>query len=198
VRHEIGFRGSDDYDDPRSNYLNDVIERRTGSPVAMAVVLMALGRRAGVDVQGVAFPGHFLVRVEGHYADPFEGGAPLERERLLSLARESLDNPEDAASCLEPVGPRAIGVRLLLNLQRIHALRGDHARSLVVCDRLFELTRAPIHRVERGTHALALGASRAAISDLEAYLVAEPEGDGAKRAREALARAKLLAAPPLN
>lgn len=198
LKSEVGFRGSDDYDDPRSNYLNDVIDRRTGSPVAMAVVLMALGRRAGIEVSGVAFPGHFLVRIEGHYADPFEGGAPLDRERLVSLARETLEDARQASACLEPVGVRTVAVRLLLNLQRIHVQRGDHARALVVCDRLFELTRAVSHRVDRGVHALALGASRAAIADFEAYLVAHPEGETATRAREELRRARAVEPPLLN
>jgi regulator of sirC expression with transglutaminase-like and TPR domain len=198
VKSEVGFRGSEDYDDPRGNYLNDVIDRRTGSPVAMAVVLMALGRRAAIEVSGVAFPGHFLVRIEGHYADPFEGGAPLDRGRLMNLARETVSDPQQARACLEPVGVRTVAVRLLLNLHRIHAHRGDHARALVVSDRLFELTRSPAHRVDRGVHALALGASRAAITDFEAYLVAHPDGETANRAREELSRARRLEPPVVN
>lgn len=198
VRNEMGFRGSDDYDDPRGNYLNDVIDRRTGSPVAMAVLLMALGHRAEIVVHGVAFPGHFLVRIEGHYADPFEGAAPIARERLIDLARETLEHPEHASASLEPVGLRTIAVRLLLNLQRIHALRADHARALVVCDRLFELTRAPHHRVDRAVHALALGATRTALSDLEAYLAAHPQGEFAERAREHLERARQCELTPMN
>lgn len=198
VRNEVGFRGSDDYDDPRGNYLNDVIARRTGSPVALAVVFMALGRRADVAVEGVAFPGHFLVRIEGHYADPFEASAPIDRDRLLALARDSVAEPSQAAACLEPVGLRTVAVRLLLNLQRIHRLRGDHARALVACDRLFELTRAPLHRVDRGVHALALGSTRAAIADFEAYLLVHPEGEGATRAREHLREARRISAPVVH
>lgn len=195
---ELGFRGSDDYDDPRSNYLNDVLDRRTGSPVALAVVLMAIGKRAGVDVRGVAFPGHFLVRIEGHYADPYEGGAPLDRGRLLNLANESISDPRRARACLDPVGVRTVAVRLLLNLQRIYRRRADHARAFVVSDRLYELTRAPSHRVDRGVHALALGASRAAILDFEAYLELNPDGDAASRAREQLERARRLVPPLVN
>jgi len=198
LKSEIGFRGSDDYDDPRGNFLNDVIDRRTGSPVAMAVVLMALGRRAGLEGSGVAFPGHFLVRIERRYADPFEGGAPLDRERLLSLARETLDDSSQATACFEPVGVRTVAVRLLLNLQRIHVQRADDARAFVVCDRLFELTRSPTHRVDRGVHALELGATRAAISDFEAYLVSHPEGERATRAREELRRVRATAPPLLH
>ncbi len=193
LHHEVGFRGSDDYDDPRNNYLNDVIDRRTGSPVALAVMLMAVGRRAGIDVRGVAFPGHFLVRIEGHFADPFEGGAPIERGRLLSLARETLGDAREALASLEPVGARTVAVRMLLNLQRIHRQRGDHARAMVVCDRLYDVTRAPFHRVDRGMHALALGATQAAIADFEAYLAVHREGDSADKARTLLRKAREIA-----
>src|SRR5262249_54279162 len=104
-----------------------------------AVVLMAIGSRAGIAVDAIAFPGHFLVCVEGVYVDPDSGGFPLDRARLLDLARESVGDARDAEERLAPVGPRTIAVRLLLNLSKIHDKRGDHARSLVVCDRLFDL-----------------------------------------------------------
>ncbi len=198
VHHELGFRGSDDYDDPRTNYLNDVMDRKCGSPVAMAVMLLAVGRRAGIDVCGVAFPGHFLVRIEGHFADPFEGGAPIERARLLTLARETLGDAREAVASLEPVGARTIAVRMLLNLQRIHRQRADHARAMVVCDRLYDVTRSPAHRIDRGIHALALGATAAAIDDFEGYLAIHHDGDGAKKARELLRKAREAARQPAN
>ncbi len=198
LHKELGFRGSDDYDDPRNNFFNDVLDRRTGSPVAMAVLHMAVGRRAGIDVEGIAFPGHFLVRIEGLYADPFEGGVPIDRERLLALAFETLGDRREAMASLEPVGPRTIAVRLLLNLQRIHRSRADHARAMVVCDRLYDVTRAATHLVDRGVHALALGATRVAIHDFEAYLSLNPGTDGAKRVRDLLRKARAVGAAPIN
>src|SRR2546430_2404900 len=66
---ELGFRGNDkDYYDPRNSFLNEVLERRTGIPISLAVVVTEVARRAGVEAQGISFPGHFLVRV------PVEGG----------------------------------------------------------------------------------------------------------------------------
>ncbi len=89
VFEDLGFRGDEDYDEPRANYLSELMRRRRGSPVAMAVLLMALGSRAGVLVEPIGFPGHFLVRVEGKYMDPCDGGYPIDRERLLALAVET-------------------------------------------------------------------------------------------------------------
>jgi len=192
---ELGFRGNDDYDDPRNNYLDDVVARRIGSPVTLAVVAMALGRRCGVEVRAIAFPGHFLVRIGDVYADPFDGGHPLPRERLEELATEMIGDVREAGARLEPVGLRTVAVRILANLQRIHRMRGDHARALVVCDRLFDMTRAPLHQADRAAHALALGATRAAISDFEAYLAAHPDAADAEQIRRVIDAAHVMTAP---
>ncbi|MEQ1729782.1 MAG: transglutaminase-like domain-containing protein, partial [Vicinamibacterales bacterium] len=60
---EQGFRGNQDhYDDPRNSCLNEVLDRRVGIPITLALVYMEIGRRAGLRIEGVNFPGHFLVR----------------------------------------------------------------------------------------------------------------------------------------
>src|SRR5207249_4834592 len=76
-----GFRGNtQDYYDPRNSFLNDVLDRRTGIPISLSVVFIEVTRRLGLPVEGVGFPGHFLVRVAGRRGpillDPFFGGRP--------------------------------------------------------------------------------------------------------------------------
>jgi regulator of sirC expression with transglutaminase-like and TPR domain len=179
VYGRLGFSGNaDDYYDPRNSYLNQVLERRRGIPISLAVVLMALGRRLDLDIEGIGFPGHFLVRVggpDGLFVDPFNEGRILEREDLEHLAERFLPEVGIEGAQLSPVGPRTIAVRTLFNLQQIYERRADHARALVCCDRLVDLTDEPFHRRDRGTHAFALGAYAAARPDLEAYL--ERSGD---------------------
>jgi regulator of sirC expression with transglutaminase-like and TPR domain len=87
---------------------------------------------------------------------------------------------------------------MLFNLQQIHERRGDHARALVVCDRLVDLTDAAFHRRDRGTHALALGSSRVAARDLESYLSERPDAHDADKIRELLEQARASAHTPLN
>src|SRR5205823_9346815 len=82
---EQGFRGNTEaYYDPRNSFLNDVLDRRTGIPITLSTVYMAVGRRAGLTVEGVGLPGHFVARVstgEGDVlVDPFHGGAVLTAE----------------------------------------------------------------------------------------------------------------------
>lgn len=197
----LGFHGNTgDYYDPRNSYLNDVIDRRTGIPITLAVVLMALGRRAGLRVEGVGFPGHFLARVggpDGELLDPFSDGNVVEPAELAQIAGRLFD-ARALASVLEPVDCRAMAVRMLFNLQHIHERRGDHAQALVVCDRLVDLAGAPFHRRDRGLHALALGAITAAIADLEAYLASHPEADDRDRIAVVLEGARARAAGPVN
>lgn len=190
-----GFRGNEeDYNDPKNSYLDDVMARRTGIPITLAVILAAIGRRAGVQVDGIGFPGHFLARVGGEggvLVDPFFGGRVLEQPELRRLASRMLGSASRMQpSHLEPVGLRSIVVRMLLNLKHAHELRRDHSRALVVCDRLVDLTSSPSFRRDRGLHALALGANAAAAADLEAYLEVRANAEDAAAVRRALQRAK--------
>src|SRR5207253_3837600 len=89
---ECGFRGNqEEYYDPRNSFLNEVLERRTGIPITLSVVLIETGARLGLPLEGVGFPGHFLVRVAGSRGplllDPFYGGRPIGERALLARYR---------------------------------------------------------------------------------------------------------------
>jgi regulator of sirC expression with transglutaminase-like and TPR domain len=198
----LGFHGDEeDYFDPRNSYLDEVLTRRTGIPITLSVLLMAVGRRAGLQVEGIGFPGHFLARVggaSGVLVDPFFGGRIIDHAALRRLAARMLGEASRLTPAhLEPVGLRPLVVRMLLNLKHAHERLGDHARCLVVCDRLVDLTSAPPFRRDRGLHALALGAGAAAAEDLEAYLAAtEGRAEDTAMVREALERTRRGARPP--
>ena len=92
---ELGYKGNhDEYYDPRNSYLNEVFERRLGNPVSLAMVQMEVARRLGVPLDGVSFPGHFLVRLpidDGVLVmDPFNRGRPLDEDELRQRARPHL------------------------------------------------------------------------------------------------------------
>lgn len=118
----LGLAGnSSDYSDPRNSYLDDVIERRLGIPITLAVVMMEIGRRVGVDVDGIGMPGHFLVRSRDDtstYCDPFAGGAKLEAADCRELFRRIAgDDAKFYDGFLAPVSRLAIVARVLANLQ---------------------------------------------------------------------------------
>lgn len=129
-----GFRGDrDNYYDPRNSYLDQVLDRRLGIPITLSVVLIEVGRRLGLRLVGVGMPGHLLVRHEEEppvILDAFERGKVLtpeeceERFHAVHGAEVRFD-----PSYLVPIGPRAMVARMLANLKRVHAARGD-GRSL--------------------------------------------------------------------
>src|SRR5690606_29899060 len=126
---ELGYTGNHDaYYDPRNSYLNKVLERRLGNPISLAMVQMEVARRLGIPLDGVSFPGHFLVRlpVDGGLLvmDPFNGGRPLAVEELRERARPHLggEAPDDGVllQILSPAPHRAILARVLRNLHGVY------------------------------------------------------------------------------
>ncbi|HET8942052.1 MAG TPA: tetratricopeptide repeat protein [Rudaea sp.] len=186
---ELGFRGDDrDYYDPRNSYLNDVLDRRLGNPISLAIVQIELAQRLGVPLQGVSFPGHFLVRLpldEGIVIlDPFQKGRSLDATELRQRARSHLlDHDIDDSSLarmLEPASHRAILTRMLRNLKGVYAERSEWDKALRCCDRLVTLDpHQPLEYRDRGQCYLNLGHVRAARDDLQRYLGLMPQADDA-------------------
>src|SRR5947209_18256609 len=95
---ELRFVGNEvQYEDPRNSFLNEVLDRRTGIPITLALIYMEVARRAGVHVEGINFPGHFLVRCparrglqysEDLIIDAHHGGALLSEDACLQMFRQ--------------------------------------------------------------------------------------------------------------
>lgn len=140
---EVGFRGNvSEYYDPRNSFLNEVIDRRTGNPISLAVVLLAVCRRAGVLAQGVSFPGHFLVRTicrsgDSVFVDPFDGRV-LEDAQLQSLYEQATNDSggDIDARFLQTATRRQILARMLNNLRAIYEVRGDRHRLQQMLERM--------------------------------------------------------------
>lgn len=130
-----GFRGdADDYDDPRNSFLNEVLERRRGLPIALATLTLAVAARVGAPMAGIGMPGHFLVAdiggAEPAYLDPFDGWSPVSRQDCARIVRRT-SGLELRPEFLEPVSERAILVRTLANL------RGSYLRRRRLADALW-------------------------------------------------------------
>jgi len=183
-----------DYYNPYNSYLDKVMARRKGIPISLSVLTMAVGERAGMEVDGVGFPGHFLVRVggrDGVYQDPFNRGELLDSQGLRTLAAQFLGAEVVLhPSYLEPVDCLTITIRILANLKNAHRRQGDYARAMLACDHLVELTQAPEHRRDRGLLAHALRTYGAASEDLAAYLEARPNAKDAHVISAALEEAR--------
>jgi regulator of sirC expression with transglutaminase-like and TPR domain len=137
-----GYEGDiDTYDDPQNADLISVIDRRRGLPVALAVLWLHAARAQGWMAAGLAFPGHFLIRLESEreraILDPFHGGELREAGELRDLLKQvaGMDaelRPEHYAA----VGNRDILLRLLNNVKLRSLQAGDATRALEIVDRL--------------------------------------------------------------
>jgi len=179
---ELGFAGNDHhYEDPRNSCLNEVLDRRTGIPITLALLYMEVARRAGVEVEGVNFPGHFLVRCRAPRARPdiddliidaYHGGALLsERDLLRRYARDDDDAANDAARLLARAAKPQILMRMLLNLKRVYAQMLSYPQARDVTELLLAVNPSAIDELkDRGLFAYYLNDFSAALRDLQAYL----------------------------
>jgi regulator of sirC expression with transglutaminase-like and TPR domain len=200
VYGRLAFRGNEqEYYDPRNSLLPDVLDRKLGIPITLALVYCEIARRAGVRASGVSFPGHFLVRIDAAgddgtpvAVDPFFGGRRLDHAGLQKLIeRASPAKKFVAAEHLTAATPRSMLVRMLINLKWIYATRGDFARALLALDRIISLTPDSIPALrERGLLAARLGAVEAAREDLSRLLELVPQAPDASSIRERLAELK--------
>ncbi|HEL4112863.1 TPA: SirB1 family protein [Stenotrophomonas maltophilia] len=193
---ELGYSGDhDEYYDPRNSYLNQVFERRLGNPISLALVQMEVARRLGIPLDGVSFPGHFLVRLpvdDGVLVmDPFNGGRPLDVDELRERAKSHLGGqmPDDQvlAQILDPAPARAILMRMLRNLHGVYAEAGEWDRAARSADRLLKLAPEQDDALrDRGLAYLQLEYLAGARQDLGQYLKRNPEASDAQWLREKL------------
>jgi regulator of sirC expression with transglutaminase-like and TPR domain len=186
---ELGFCGNtQDYYDPRNSFLNDVLDRRLGIPITLSIVYVEIGRRLGLAMHGVSFPGHFLVKCAARdgviVLDPYERGASLSLEdlqgRLRTLRGGSAPPPDVARHMLAAAGKKDILARMLRNLKSIYLERHDPARALAAVDRIIALEpRAADEYRDRAALYLELECHRAALSDFCNYLMLKPDAEDA-------------------
>jgi regulator of sirC expression with transglutaminase-like and TPR domain len=203
LAEEEGFTGNrEDYYDPRNSFLNQVLDRRTGVPITLSAVYMEVGRRAGLHMEGVGLPGHFVVRVlgtgEGSLLDPFFGGTLLTAEdcqhRLDRIYGGKVQLTDDM---LRPCGPRGMLARMLRNLKSIYVQAGDHERALRTVDLLVTVDRDSTTEVrDRGLLYAAMDCYGLAAQDLLDYVDRSPQAADAaelrQRAQDLRARASRL------
>ncbi|HYD81778.1 MAG TPA: tetratricopeptide repeat protein [Paucimonas sp.] len=190
---ELGFAGNvNDYYAADNSYLHRVITTRRGIPISLAVVYMELAQQIGLDVKGISFPGHFLMKLSIQAGDiildPFNGDS-LSREELEERLEPYLENDDygtdiTLASYLQPAHPREILVRMLRNLKALFMENKSWDRLLGVQQRLVILLPEEIaERRDRGLAFANMECPQAALDDLEAYLAERPYASDAERIR---------------
>jgi regulator of sirC expression with transglutaminase-like and TPR domain len=201
---ELGFSGNaQDYYDPRNSYLNEVIERRLGIPITLAIVYIEIGRRIGLQLHGVSFPSHFLVKCTlrdgAIILDPYARGASLGiddlKQRLLSLAQDLEIDDKLMKTMLAAAAPNEIFARLLRNLRAIHLSKDERLKALSASERIVMLLpHAAEEYRERAQLYLELECFRAALTDFRRYLRMKPEASDSAAVTRHIAELEPLAA----
>jgi regulator of sirC expression with transglutaminase-like and TPR domain len=193
---ELRFVGNEvQYEDPRNSFLNEVLDRRTGIPITLALLYIEVARRAGLQVEGVNFPGHFLVRCrarrglaysEDLIIDAFHGGALLSEDACRELLRrhggdEETFTPELLGRATKP----QILVRMLLNLKRTYVRMHSLPQARDATELLLALDPSATNELrDRGLLAYHLKDFSGALRDLQAYLKLTPKASLGDEERE--------------
>lgn len=194
---EQGFAGNvEDYYDPRNSFLNEVLDRKLGIPITLSILYMEIGRRLEVPLEGVAFPGHFLVKLDlggcDLVLDPFHGGQSLSAAdlagRIANLFGSAQPLRIDLRQLLAGAPKKDILERMLRNLKAIYLRQEDLSRALSTCNRI--LTLAPASALDFRDRAMVLDAlecAHAAVADYRRYLELAPNAPDADEVRERVA-----------
>lgn len=185
-----GFRGNREaYYDPRNSFLNDVLDRGLGIPLTLGIVVLEVGWRLGLPLEGVNFPGHFLVRFKGDaidfIIDPYDGGSVRfedEAQELLDRVYGGMVRVKD--SFLKTATKREMLVRLLMNMKSLYLNVRDHPRALAAVERILLIRPIAVAEVrDKGVILARLGRRQEALEQLKAYLSVAPEAPDSQRIR---------------
>jgi len=172
-----GLRGnSDDYYDPRNSYINEVLDRRLGTPISLSVIYMEAAKRIGFLIEGIGFPGHFLVKHPAKdrdiIIDPFNLGRILTPNDCQELLDKTCNGAATMhAALLQPMEKRAILTRMLYNLKGVYTQKEQYHKALSVIDRILMLNPGtPTEVRDRGLLHMQTSRFAEALVDLESYL----------------------------
>jgi regulator of sirC expression with transglutaminase-like and TPR domain len=198
---EQGFHGSPDEEffDPRNSFLNDVLDRRTGLPITLAIVFIEVGRAIGLELAGVNFPGHFLVKTidDGPelLLDPFNRGREVTWVEAIDRIEKVNGKKEPPEDYTGPITSRQFLFRLLSNLKAAYLRDEQFLEALEVIDFLLMVhPGAHWERRDRGLILLRTGGYHKAIREFEAYLEAVPGADDRESVERRIEQARQLAA----
>ena len=197
---ELHFVGNDvHYEDPRNSFLNEVLDRRTGIPITLAMLYMEVARRAELYVEGINFPGHFLLRCparrgtpysEDLIIDAFHGGALLSEDACRELLRRHAgDEALFESHLLGHATKPQILARMLLNLKRVYVRMHSFPQARDVTELLLAVDPSANNELrDRGLLAYHLKDFSAALRDLQTYLQLSSSSPLDEEEREELAQ----------
>jgi regulator of sirC expression with transglutaminase-like and TPR domain len=189
----VGFRGNtENYDDPRNSFFNDVLERRVGIPITLSAVYLEIARRVSFPISGVGMPGHFLVkyadRSQEIFLDPFNSGQILSKEDCAQRFAEMFGGtPEFSERMLAIASPRQMLFRMLNNLKAIYMKAQAYEKSLAMVDMMLLADPEAVEQYrDRGILEVQLRRFHEAVRDFERYVEGAPNSKDRPQVEEHL------------
>jgi regulator of sirC expression with transglutaminase-like and TPR domain len=190
---DLGYSGNRaEYYDPRNSFLNQVIDRRTGIPITLSLIYLAIARRIEFPMVGINLPGHFIIRPIAEnleiFVDPFNGGEILFLQDCEELLLKVFDRrvtlqPE----YLAPVSNRQLLGRLLTNLKVIYVNQRNFSKAAQASERILLLfPDVPLEHRDRGVLYYRSDRLVEARQDFERYLELAPLAEDAQVIQEIL------------
>lgn len=180
---DLGFNSNaDDFYDPGNSMLNQVIEQRSGIPISLSILFIKLGQMIGLDIHGLSFPGHFLVKinVDGNgilVLDTYHGGVSLDETQLLRLLKHAQPEATEAllVEYLKAASKKEVVMRLARNLKGIYMNMKNYESALNILNVMLAVDNTLVNeRRDRGLALNSLQCKNSALADLEYYINAEP------------------------
>ncbi|PYV39268.1 MAG: hypothetical protein DMG06_23590 [Acidobacteria bacterium] len=188
-----GFRGNkEDYYDPRNSFLNDVLDRRKGIPITLSLIYLEVGKRLGLNLEGVGMPGHFIVKCVHQeleaFIDPFHQGEILLEDGCKKRLQDIYGNDfQFERSFLAPVGKRQILRRMLTNLKGIYLDRQEFRKALSAIEKILLVNPDAADEIrDRATVHYKLNNLSAALVDWTRYLELQPEATDSEEVKNNL------------
>jgi regulator of sirC expression with transglutaminase-like and TPR domain len=191
--NEMGFRGNtENYNDPRNSFFNDVLERRTGIPITLSAVYLEVARRISFPLSGVGMPGHFLVkyvdRDQELFLDPFNNGDVLTRDDCARRFTQMFGETHPFSDqMLVSVSPRQILFRMLNNLKAIYLKVHAYDKGLGIVDMMLLADPEAMEQYrDRGVLHAQLRHFDAAAKDFDRYIKGSPDSKDRSQVEEHL------------
>lgn len=177
----LEFQGdSDDYYNPRNNFLNVVIDKRSGIPITLSIIYIEVAKAIGLELRPVGFPGHFLVKYsEELILDPFNRGSLLDIEDLQDILDATYgEGVEFEPEYLNDIEPEKILIRILRNLKSSYTESFSYEKAMHCINMVLGLDpNSPEEIRDKGIIQTRLLQNDLALSSLNKYLELAPEAD---------------------
>ena len=185
-----GERAKHVLDDPERHYLHRLLDRRTGSPITVAILFACVAQQLKLSFRVVALPSQLLIRVDDvvrpFYADPFEDGKTYTEEDLQRKLRTAMQRGKLLSTSLyEVVGPKQLVGRLLTQLKQSYLMKGRALEALRTVELLTAIyPNSPELTRDRGILYCEIEYFSHAVRDLKTYLKARPNASDVQEVKK--------------